>query len=115
GRDIEQDSPNWIPEIFEIVLKAANNGHIDIAKHFLNSIRNSAHKTHKNKIEELTDKVELKSIFDNAEPDIKEKRELIRNFKTANDSKEVVRSVNEFKNYLIASLNITIDSDTSIR
>ncbi|WP_232905960.1 hypothetical protein [Pseudomonas syringae] len=115
GRDIEQESPNWIPEIFEIVLKAANNGHIDIAKHFLNSIRNSAHKTHKNKIEELTDKVELKSIFDNAEPDIKEKRELIRNFKTANDSKEVVRSVNEFKNYLIASLNITIDSDTSIR
>lgn len=115
SRDIEKESPNWIPEIFEIVLKAANNGHIGIATHFLNSIRDSAHKTHKNKTEELTAKIALKVIFDHPEPPAKEKLELIRNFKIANDSKEVVRSVNEFKSYLIASLNITIDSDTSIR
>jgi len=115
SRDIEKESPNWIPEIFEIVLKAANSGYVNIATHYLDSIRNSAHKTHKNKIEELTDKIALKVIFDNPELDPKEKLELIRNFKTTNDSKEVVRSVSEFKSYLIATLNAETDSDTSIR
>ena len=115
SRDIEKESPNWIPEVFEIVLKSANNGHIDIATYFLDSIRKSAHKTHKNKIEELTDKIALKVIFDSPEPDTKEKLELIRRFTTTNNSKEVIRSINEFKTYLIASLNTTIDIDTSVK
>lgn len=114
-RDIEQESLNWIPEIFEIVLKAANNGHIDIATHFLDTIRDTAHKTHKNKTEELTAKIALKVIFDSPESSPQEKLGLVRSFKIENDSKEVVQSIHEFRSYLIASLNITIDSDASIR
>lgn len=114
-RNLEDESPNWIPEIFDIVLKAANSGHIPIAKYFLNSIKDTAHKTHRNKTDELTAKIELKEIFDKPELPNEEKLELIRNFKTDHDSKEVVRSVGEFKSYLIASLNISIDSEASVR
>lgn len=114
-RDLQHESPNWIPEIFEIVLKAANNGHIEIATHFLDTIRNNSHKTHKNKIEELTAKIALKVIFDSSETSPQVKLELVRRFEIKNDSKEVVQSINEFRSFLIASLNITIDSDVSIR
>ncbi|WP_240222542.1 hypothetical protein [Rheinheimera hassiensis] len=115
SRTLEKESPNWVPEIFDIVIKAANNGYISIAKYFLGSIWKNAHKVHKNKIDELTGKIELKEIFENVALPVHDKIESIRNFKIEYTEKEVVRAVQEFKSYLIASLNMTIDNNTSVK
>lgn len=115
NRDYEKESPYWVPEIFEIVLKAANNGLIPIAKYFLTTIRDNTHKTHKNKTDELTGKIELKSIFDDTNLAPQGKLELIRSFEIVTEEKEVKRSVHEYKSFLIATINTSIDNVASIK
>lgn len=114
SRDLKAEKQYWVPEIFDLSLRAANNGHIPVAKFFLNSIRDGAHKSHKNNAIELLAKVELKEIFDDKSRALLEKLELLRIHLINADEQEVNKSVNEYKRYLIATINISIDRSKAI-
>ncbi|WP_176506204.1 hypothetical protein [Pseudomonas urethralis] len=114
SRDLSSEELYWIPEFFDLSLRAANNGHISIAKFFLTSIRNDAHKTHTNHSLDLLAKIDLKEIFENESYSSPEKLELLLRYRADADEREVNKSVHEYKQYLIATLNISLDKSKAI-
>ena len=113
-RDLKSEKQYWVPEIFDLSIKAANNGHIHIAQFFLKSIRDGAHKSHKNNAIELLAKIELKEIFDSTHLAALEKLDRLMNYKADAEEQEVNRSVREYKNFLIATINVSLDRNKAI-
>lgn len=114
-RDLEEESPNWIPEVFDVVLKAANTGQTRIAEYFLNFAKKHSHKTYKNKIDELVAKLDIKRIFEDPSLSEELKIEALRQYKVESEDRQVRKEVQSFRAYLIATLNISIDTEKAIR
>lgn len=114
ARDLGDESPNWMPEVFDIVLSAANSDQMEIAKHFLNYAKTHGHKTHKNKIDELSSKIELKAIFDDTACAGDNKLENLRQFKVTSEDRQVKNEVKRFRDYLIATLTVDVNAERSL-
>lgn len=108
-RNLEAASPNWIPEAFNIILKAANNGQMKIAREYLSFVKSHAHRTFENKTAEISAKLDLKDIFDNKNLSNEEKINNLRQFSINSEERQVINEVQSFKRYLIASLTINVD------
>ena len=109
-RNLEEAATNWTPEAFDIVLKAANNGQMKIAREYLDYLRKYSHKTFKNKTTEISSKLDLKEIFDNKKITDQEKINKLRLYETHSDEQQVINEVQSLKLYLIASLTILVDN-----
>ncbi len=108
-RNLEAASPNWTPEAFNIILKAANNGQMKIAREYLDFVKEHAHRTFENKTTEISAKLDLKDIFDNKKLSSEEKINDLRQFSINSEERQVINEVQSFRRYLIASLTIYVD------
>jgi hypothetical protein len=108
-RSQKEASSNWTPEAFDIILKSANNGQMRIAREYLEFVREHAHKTYKNKTTEISAKLDLKDIFDNAELTDAKKIDQLRSYEIRSDERQVFLEIDSFKRYLIATLTTNID------
>jgi hypothetical protein len=108
-RNLEAPSINWTPEAFSIILKAANNGQMKIAREYLEFVRKYAHKTFKNKTVEISAKLDLKDIFDNKKLSTEDKINNLRHYALDSDDRQVTNEIQSFRRYLIASLTIEVD------
>lgn len=109
ARNLEEASSDWTPEAFDIILKAANNGQMKIAKEYLRFVKKHAHKTFNNKTIEISAKLELKEIFDNKKLSLKTKLRRLGEYSMGDADRQVVNEVESFNKYLFALL--TIDED----
>ncbi|WP_411561642.1 hypothetical protein [Pseudomonas shirazensis] len=108
-RNLEEASPNWTPEAFEIILKAANNGQMKIAREYLAYVKNHSHKTFNTKVIEISAKLDLKEIFDRKPLLDKDKIRKLIEYEFCSDERAVINEVNNFRRYLIASLTMHSD------
>ncbi|MCW2293128.1 hypothetical protein M2262_003178 [Pseudomonas sp. BIGb0408] len=114
SRNVELEKQYWVPEIFDTAIKAANNNHITTAKYLLENIQKNSHKTHRAKVEELIAKVSLKEIFDDASKTPVEKIEILSKFEATIQEQEISRSIDEFRIFLIATLEMPANKEASI-
>ncbi|SCX30870.1 MULTISPECIES: hypothetical protein [unclassified Pseudomonas] len=108
-RNLEEAATNWTPEAFDIILKAANNGQMKIAREYLDYVRKYSHKTFKNKTAEISAKLDLKDIFDNKKLPDQEKINRLCLYKISSEEQQITNEVQSFKRYLIASLTMFVD------
>ncbi|AZC84684.1 hypothetical protein [Pseudomonas chlororaphis] len=114
-RDLEQESPNWIPEAFDILIKAANTGQNKITKEYLSFLKKHAHKTFKNKTDEIAAKIDLKEIFESPSLTDAIKLQQLGRYNIESEDRQVIQEVRSFKAYLIASLNIILDHHKALQ
>ncbi len=108
-RNLEEAATNWTPEAFDIILKAANNGQMKIAREYLDYVRKYSHRTFKNKTAEISSKLDLKEMFDNKKTTVQEKINKLSLYEPQSDEQQVINEVHSFKRYLVASLTIFVD------
>lgn len=113
-RNLEEAATNWTPEAFDIILKAANNGQMKIAREYLEYVRKYSHKTFKNKTTEISSKLDLKEIFDNKKITDQQKINKLSLYEPHSDEQQVINEVQSFKRYLIASLTIFVDNTKAL-
>lgn len=108
-RNLEAASSSWTPEAFNIILKAANNGQMEIARKYLGFVKKHAHRTFENKTIEISAKLDLKDIFDSKKLSNEEKINGLRQYSINSEDRQVINEVQSFRRFLIASLTIYVD------
>jgi hypothetical protein len=114
-RNLEEEDPHWIPQVFRIAIMAANNYLPEIAEHFLDFASKHSHKTHKNKIDELVAKIALKKIFDATYYTDNLRIKALREFQITSEDRQVKNELQQFKAYLIATVNVDTDASKALR
>lgn len=115
ARNVTDEEPYWMPEVFNMIHLAINNGAPEVAHYYLDFARKHSRKAHKNKVDELGAKVELKIIFDQDDYSPDERVQALKEYRVDFDEKSVENEVSKFKVLLIATANIEANPPDAVR
>jgi hypothetical protein len=113
-RNLETEKPTWMPEVLDVIVKATNSGNAEIATYYLGFAKKHAHETFKNRVDELSAKIDLKNIYGNNGIDKSKKAEELIKYQVESDDKQVLKEVQDFKTHLISLINIELDSTKAL-
>lgn len=115
ARNVTDEDPHWMPEVFNMIHLAINNGAPEVAHYYLDFARKHSRKVHKNKVDELGAKVELKIIFDHDDYSPDERVQALKACRVDFDEKSVENEVSKFKALLVATANIEANPPDAVR
>ncbi|NMX56117.1 hypothetical protein [Pseudomonas sp. WS 5146] len=106
-------SAYWLPQIMDMITKAANNNEHGIASHYLEYAKAHSHSSHAERINTLTEQIVLKRVFDDPDLSADERVEKLKAIRRDRESHNSV--VENYNDYLLATAEIEVDLSSAIR
>ncbi|MBK5003748.1 hypothetical protein [Pseudomonas sp. S32] len=112
-RGIASEKLHWMPQIYELITKAANHGQHEMASYYIEYARKSSHGSHGERLNGLSAQIKLKEVFDDVSLSAVERFEKLKAFRRSDDMH--LPEVEHYCEYLLATAEIEVDASSALR
>jgi hypothetical protein len=113
NRAAVSEKPHWMPQLYELITMAANNGQHEMASYYIEYARKSSHKSHDARLNNLSAQIQLKQVFDDASLSAVERFEKLKELRCSDDMH--ASGVERYCEYLLATAEIEVDASSALR